>query len=367
MPETSVRAHPRKGTRGVRQHSRTIAERKTVPHTRSIYNDDDEYQELLTERNRIKNKLKRYQDMLDRLEKEYESLELPESEWDKSLDKQEKVQWIIYDLEHELKKSEENVDKRESELKKIARNRKSRIEWLKRRGPLSGPNKWGLKSPQISTEKINDDYIIPMNRNLKYGFKRNPLEKPEKYPQFHASGSRMFTGGDQIMLSEIGRHRSYGRRTGHFGTGVYTFDNLERAKQYQRSPDGEIVTFNLNQNNFLPFITTDWDQGWALHDFGRELSRHSWDNLNDDEFPELELYNFAKKAGLHYNKDLARHSVDMAQRADAFHPMTYYMTALGYDGIYHKQEMGSSSDHGNVIYPHKIKEIYPNIEIKETT
>ena len=45
--------------------------------------------------------------------------------------------------------------------------------------------------------------------------------------------------------------------------------------------------------------------------------------------------------------------------------MTYYMSALGYDGIYHYGKMGESGTYGNVIYPHYIKKLYPDIELIE--
>jgi hypothetical protein len=43
MPSTTVKAHPRKGTKGVKQHSRTITSAKRVPH---IMTNDEKAQNL---------------------------------------------------------------------------------------------------------------------------------------------------------------------------------------------------------------------------------------------------------------------------------------------------------------------------------
>jgi hypothetical protein len=371
MPSTTVRRHPRKkpsgGTTTVKRHPRTIAGRKTVPHTRSIFDEDKKLQSLLVEKEILKTDAKRARDRIRELEKEYEE-EDDETKWDEILDKKERYKDALWGKQMDLRDVKKDINKRKSELKEVAKISKSRRDWLKRRGPLSGTNKWGLKAPQIASKKIKEDYIIPMNYLVKEAVKKNPIPKPEDYSQFHASGSRKFFEKNQIMLSEIGRHRAFGRGTGHFGTGVYTFDSLERANEYQKSPEGEVVAFKLNQNNYLPFVTKNFKQGKALHDFGRELSRTSWRDLDTTRFPDTELGLLAHNAGLHYNPDLARHSVDLAESSlrSSYHPMTYYMSALGYDGIYHKQEMARYSDYGNIIYPHKIKEIYPNIEMKET-
>jgi len=360
---TTVRKHQRKKPTGgrttVKRHSRSISESKTVPSERSVYDEDEELQKLLSEKEELKAEARKIVSKIKATKKEFDD-ERDESKWDEILDRKSDLDDKLFYIQSDLKRNKDKIGIRHLYIKEAIDNINTRKGWLKRRGPLSGTNNWGLKSPQIASRVISDRYILAKN---KY---RNMSVNPRNFNQFHASGSRQFRGGNTIMLSEVGRMTAYGRGSGHFGTGVYTFDTLKQANAYQRSPDGEVTAFMMNENTYNPFVTKDFEQGINLHDFGKELNELRYSDLDKRYFPHADLKNYASKADLTYKPDLARHAVDMSVRDDSFHPMTYYMSALGYDGVFHDQEMARSSTYGNVIYPHKIKEIYPNTNIKET-
>jgi len=297
VSKTTVRKHQRKkptgGSTTVKRHSRSMLESRTVPSERTVYDEDEELQKLLSEKEELKSEARKIASKIKAVKKEFDD-EDDKTKWDEILDRKSDLDDEMFYIQSDLKKNRDKIKIRHLYIEEAIDNINTRKGWLKRRGPLSGNNDWRLSSPQISSKKILFKY---MNHRNKY---RQKVSNPRKFNQFHASGSRPFKGGDTIMLSEIGRMTAYGRGSGHFGTGVYTFDTLGQANAYQRSPDGEVVAFMMNENTYNPFVTKDFEQGINLHDFGKELNELRYSDLDKRYFPHTDLKNYARKADLTY-------------------------------------------------------------------
>lgn len=174
------------------------------------------------------------------------------------------------------------------------------------------------------------------------------------------------------VLGEPLSQMTCSRDTGHLGSGLYFFGTLDAAVGVTRSLEGIYRVEGGPQQPYRPGVLGDaWTDAWALHAVGRALlcwPARSEDlrELEAEEDPNrYELDDLRRKvrrdrmtletSPLRLDLDLRRAEAAI-QRAvidGKYHPMTYYMRSLGYDGVVHSRSWRAftTGDMGNIWYP----------------
>lgn len=186
-------------------------------------------------------------------------------------------------------------------------------------------------------------------------------------------------------LGEPLSQMSCGRGTGHYGSGLYFFGTFDAALQSAQGVLEEVyrVVGGPQKPYRVGSLEADpaaWDTSWKLHALGkalicwpaaeearREMTREIRAADEDDydvyakrdELREVvrEIGSFRAMlmyAGPRIDPDLhrAEAAIQRSVVERRYHPMTYYMRSLGYDGIIHTSwRQFTAGGIGNIWYP----------------
>lgn len=226
---------------------------------------------------------------------------------------------------------------------------------------------------------------------------------PKKPRLFFRAGAA--TLGEPVFRGDVAS-MTCGRGTGHLGSGLYFFGTYAPAlRSADRNAD---AVYTVVDGPRHPFVTdASFDAAWKLHDFGKALLcivgdlreykalhhkrielderlKHAatgaeWDDIyeelaevkNDfrkeadvlardirhlaysgprlEDFAEVRVYSDPDSVKL---PPRIASAVERYRTERRYHPMTYYMRSLGYDGVLHQNtEQFESGTIGNIWYP----------------
>jgi hypothetical protein len=186
-------------------------------------------------------------------------------------------------------------------------------------------------------------------------------------------------------LGEPLSQMSCGRGTGHYGSGLYFFGTFDAALQTAQGVLEEVYRVVGGPKN--PYRVgaaedepTAWEASWKLHKFGKallclpaaeedrlELTREIR-TADEDDYSVYDtrdaLRDLVREIGrfqatlkyagprLDTNLHRAEAAIQRAVVEGRYHPMTYYMRSLGYDGIIHTSwRQFTTGGIGNIWYP----------------
>lgn len=219
-------------------------------------------------------------------------------------------------------------------------------------------------------------------------------------------GPRRFYRAGAPRLGEPPEQMRDGRDSGHLGSGLYFFGLLAPARASADRNDADV--YRVVGGPRHPFVTGEpFIDAWKLHDFGKALwcvasdlrdyrallaerrdlddklrhaaSDREWDKVYFDiasnkesvkraadvlskdlhelgfsgprleDFTDVRVYSSPESVKL--PPRIAK-AVERFQTEGRYHPMTYYMRSLGYDGVVHRNpEQFRSGTIGNIWYP----------------